>query len=341
MSHAALQTIWYLLIGVLIVGYAILDGFDLGVGILSPFVARSDRERRILLNAIGPFWDGNEVWLLTAGGALFAAFPHVYATVFSGFYLALMLVLFALIVRAVTFEFRSKVEDVRWRRAWDWVFFVGSALPALLTGVAVGNVMRGVPLTAQMEYAGNFFTLLNPLALLVGLTGLAMFITQGATYLMVKTDNPIADRAKQIAKWSWLAVAVLVVLTTVVTILDTPGRFDNYLSAPWTWIVPVLAIAALVVTRLSLDKAAGRAFLFSSISFAGLIGIFGVANFPTLLPARGAGGLSLTIANASASARTLQTMFIIALIGVPIMLAYTAYVYYSFRGKVKLDDSSY
>ncbi len=341
MSYAALQTIWYLLIGVLIVGYAILDGFDLGVGILSPFIARTDRERRILLNAVGPFLDGNEVWLLTAGGALFAAFPHVYATVFSGFYLALMLVLFALIVRAVSFEFRSKVEDARWRSVWDWVFFVGSALPALLTGVAVGNVMRGVPLTANMEYAGNFFTLLHPAALLVGLTGLAMFITQGATYLLVKTDNPIAGRARAVAKWSWLALVVLAAATTAVTILDTPARFDNYLRAPWLWLAPILTVAALVVTRLSLDKAAGRAFLCSSVSVAGLIGIFGAANYPTMLPARGAANLSLTIANASASARTLQTMFIIALIGVPIMLAYTAYVYYSFRGKVKLDDSSY
>jgi len=341
MSHATLQIIWYLLVGVLIVGYAILDGFDLGVGVLSPFVARNDRERRILFNAIGPFWDGNEVWLLTAGGALFAAFPHVYATVFSGFYLALMLVLFALIVRAVSFEFRSKVEHPGWRRLWDWAFFVGSLLPALLTGVAVGNLMRGVPLSANMEYAGTFFTLLHPLPLLVGLTGLAMFVTQGAAYLMHKAEGDVAQRARQIARWSWLALVVLMAATTAGTFIDTPWRFDNYLSNPLALLVPAVAIAALVATRLSLNRSAGRALLFSSISVAGLIGIFGVANFPTLLPARGAAEFSLTIYNASASRTTLLTMFIIALIGMPLVLAYTAYIYHAFRGKVKLDEHSY
>jgi len=342
MSHEILQNIWYLLIGVLLTGYAILDGFDLGVGVLSPFVARGDRERRLLLNAIGPFWDGNEVWLLTGGGALFAAFPHVYATVFSGFYLALMLVLFALIVRAVSFEFRSKVESEGWRRAWDWVFFIGSLLPALLTGVAVGNVMRGVPLDAQMEFTGNFLTLLNPFSLLVGLTGLAMFITHGAIYLMVKTNGAVAERAKRRAVSGWTVLVILAGLTTGVAAVDVPARFDNYSRTPIAWAVPILAAIFLAVTRISLRRGeAGRAFLFSALSIAGLMGIFGLANYPYLLPARNAVEYGLTIYNASASQKTLTVMSVIALVGMPLVIAYTAYIYYIFRGKARVEEGGY
>ena len=190
-----LQTTWFLLVGVLLAGYTILDGFDLGVGTLHLFLAKDDRERRTSLNSIGPVWDGNEVWLLTGGGALFAAFPPVYATVFSGFYLALMLLLVALIVRAVSLEFRSKEASPRWRQGWDVAFAVSSALPALLFGVALGNVLRGVPLDADGEYAGTFFTLLNPFALVVGLGGLAMFVMQGACWLNLKTEGAMKARA--------------------------------------------------------------------------------------------------------------------------------------------------
>jgi cytochrome d ubiquinol oxidase subunit II len=342
MSHEVLQNVWYLLIGVLITGYAILDGFDLGVGVLSPFVARNDRERRLLLNAIGPFWDGNEVWLLTAGGTLFAAFPHVYATVFSGFYLALMLLLFALIVRAVSFEFRSKVESKGWRRVWDWVFFVGSFLPALLTGVAVGNVVRGVPLDAQMEFTGSVFTLLNPFSLLVGLTGLVMFLAHGAIYLMVKTNGAVAERAKRWAVTGWIALVVLAVLTTFVAVMDVPARFDNYLRAPIAWVVPLLTAIFLAAMRVNLGQGkAGKAFLFSALSIAGLMGIFGLANYPYLLPARNAVEYGLTIYNASASRNTLTVMFIIALIGMPLVIAYTAYIYYVFRGKARVEEGGY
>lgn len=342
MSHETLQVIWYLLIGILIAGYAILDGFDLGVGVLSPFVARSDRERRTLLNAIGPFWDGNEVWLLTAGGALFAAFPHVYATVFSGFYLALMLVLFALIFRAVSFEFRSKVEDPRWRKAWDGAFFVGSLVPALLTGVAMGNIMRGVPLDSQMEFAGTFFTLLNPFSLLVGLTGLAMFIMHGAIWLMIKAEGEIVERARKWANGGWIALLVLVVLTTVIGIIDVPAAFENYLAVSWAWLIPILAVVFLVSTKISLTRfSAGRTFLSSALTIASLIGIIGAANFPHLLPARNVAEYGLTIYNASASQNTLTAMFVIALIGVPLVLIYTAYVYRIFRGKTRVDDAGY
>jgi cytochrome d ubiquinol oxidase subunit II len=342
MSHEFLQSVWYVLIGVLIVGYAILDGFDLGVGVLSPFVAKRDQERRLLLNAIGPFWDGNEVWLLTAGGALFAAFPHVYATVFSGFYLALMLVLFALIVRAVSFEFRSKVQSPTWRQVWDGVFFVGSLLPALLTGVALGNVVRGVPLDAQMEYAGTFFTLLNPYSLLVGLTGLAMFVTHGALYLQVKTDGVVAQRARRAAEVGWMALVLLAGLTTVVAILDIPDRFDNYLGSPLAWVVPLLGVVCLVLMRIRLAQGqAGQAFLASALFIASLIGMLGVANYPTLLQARNVAEYGLTIRNASASQTTLRVMFIIALIGMPLVIAYIAYIYHIFRGKARVEEEGY
>jgi cytochrome d ubiquinol oxidase subunit II len=342
MSLSFLQNAWYLLIGVLLVGYAVLDGFDLGVGVLSPFVARGDGERRLLYNAIGPVWDGNEVWLLTGAGALFAAFPHVYATVFSGFYLALMLVLFGLIVRAVSFEFRSRVESERWRRAWDSAFFVGSLIPALLLGVAAGNVLRGVPLSANMEYASDFFGLLNPFSLLVGLAGLAMFITQGATHLAVKLDGPVAERAKRWARHGWATLVVMAAFVTILAVLDVPARFDNYLNNPVAWVVPALALVVLVAARISMARErAGLAFAFSSLSIAGLMGIWGVANYPYLLPARNVAEYGLTIYNASGSQTNLTSMFIIALIGMPIVLAYTAYIYWIFRGKVRSEELHY
>ncbi|MGB9593542.1 MAG: cytochrome d ubiquinol oxidase subunit II [Anaerolineae bacterium] len=342
MSHTFLQNAWYLLIGVLLIGYAILDGFDLGVGVLSPFIAKDEKERRALVGAIGPFWDGNEVWLLTAGGALFAAFPHVYATVFSGFYLALMLVLYALILRAVSFEFGHRVESAQWRRVWDWVFFAGSLIPALLTGVAVGNVMRGVPLDARMEFAGDFFTLLNPFALVVGLAGLAMFVLQGAAYLIVKTNGALAERARKAGKWAWATLVVLLVVAGLLVVADSPERLDNYTRNPITFAVPLAALAFLILTRVSLAKGApSRTFLLSSLSIAAIMGIWGVANYPYLLPARNVTVYGLTISNASASQRTLQTMFVIALIGMPLVLAYTAYVYWLFRGKVRAREEHY
>lgn len=342
MSHAFLQNVWYLLIGVLLVGYAILDGFDLGVGVLSPFIAKNDKERRSLIRAIGPFWDGNEVWLLTGGGALFAAFPHVYATVFSGFYLALMLVLYALILRAVSFEFGHRVESPRWQRAWGWVFFAGSLIPALLTGVAVGNVMRGVPLDGQMEFAGNFFSLLNPFALVVGLAGLAMFILQGAAYLVAKTNGALAQRARSAGMWAWAALVALLVVAGAIVVADVPERLENYMRNPLAFAVPLAALALLILTRMSLQRGApGRTFLLSSLSVAAIMGIWGAANYPYLLPARNVAAYGLTIFNASASQKTLQTMFIIALVGMPLVLAYTTYVYWIFRGKVRAHEEHY
>ncbi|MCS7286599.1 MAG: cytochrome d ubiquinol oxidase subunit II [Anaerolineae bacterium] len=342
MSHEFLQNIWYLLIGVLLTGYAVLDGFDLGVGVMYPFVAKKDEERRLLLNSIGPFWDGNEVWLLTGGGALFAAFPHVYATVFSGFYLALFIVLSALILRAVSFEFRSKEENPTWRKAWDYIFFVGSLVPAVLTGVAVGNIMRGVPLNAQMEFIGNFFTLLNPFSLLVGLTGLAMFVSHGAIYLMMKTNGPVAERARRWANGAWIALVVLAILTTIVAAIEVPQRFENASRQPLIWAIPVLTAIFMGLTRWNLARGrAGLAFLFSSLTIVGLMAIFGAANYPYLVPASNVPEYSLTIFNASSSRLTLLVMLIIALIGMPIVIIYTAYIYYALRGKARVEKEGY
>ena len=212
-----LNTIWFLLVGILIIGYAILDGFDLGVGCLH-LLARNDKERRIFMNSIGPVWDGNEVWLLTGGGALFAAFPVVYATVFSGFYLAFMLLLFALIFRAVSFEFRGKEESITWRKSWDWAFFLGSLLPAILFGVAIGNIMRGIPIDSEGIFRGSFLGLLNPYSLFIGIVSLTMFVWHGANYLTIKTESNLQIRAKKWAWQGWLVFLILYVIATVSTI---------------------------------------------------------------------------------------------------------------------------
>lgn len=333
-----LQVIWYLLIGVLFAGYAVLDGFDLGVGVLYPFITRSESERRTLRRAIGPVWDGNEVWLLTAGGALFAAFPPVYATVFSGFYLALMLVLFGLIFRAVSLEFRARDEG--WARFWDWAFFGGSLVPALLFGVAVGNVVRGVPLDAQQAYAGTFFTLLNPYSLLVGLTGLTMFISHGAAWAAVKATDELQERAQRVRSTAHWVFAALVAVTTVVTALAAPQPFGRNLTSPLGWLMLLLVVGGIATARV--EMARGRdlpVFLASAATVIGLVGLWFVGNFPTLVPSWGDANLSLTIHNASSSPLSLTVMLVVALLGVPLVLGYTALIYRVFAGKVK-DNST-
>ncbi|MGE5591602.1 MAG: cytochrome d ubiquinol oxidase subunit II [Bacillota bacterium] len=333
-----LQIIWYLLIGVLFAGYAVLDGFDLGVGVLYPFIAKTESERRTLRRAIGPVWDGNEVWLLTGGGALFAAFPVVYATVFSGFYLALMLVLFGLIFRAVSLEFRARDEG--WARFWDWAFFAGSLVPALLYGVAVGNIVRGVPLDAQQAYAGTFFTLLNPYSLLIGLTGLAMFVSHGAAWAAVKTTDALQARALRVRSAAHWVFVALVASTTVVTALAAPQPFTRNLANPLGWLMLLLVVGGILAARLAMAR--GRdlpAFLASGAGVIGLVGLWFVGNFPALVPALGAPHLSLTIHNASASTLSQTVMLIVALLGVPLVLGYTALIYKVFAGKVK-DNST-
>jgi cytochrome bd ubiquinol oxidase subunit II len=336
-----LPTVWFLLVGVLLLGYAILDGFDLGVGILHLFVARNDHERRILLNSIGPVWDGNEVWLLTAGGALFAAFPLVYATVFSGMYLALMLLLAALIARAVSLEFRSKEPGPAWRRFWDGAFAVGSLLPALLCGVAMGNVLRGLPLDAESEFAGTFLGLLNPFALAVGLLSVAMFVVQGAVWLGLKTEGVLHERAHRVAVGaSWVFVGLWAIVT-VLSRSAAPHLWRAYESA-FAWVAPAALVVSAVAFRWALAQGRrGLAFVLSSTTIAALLAIAGQGLYPYLVPAHGALPAGLTIYNASSSPLTLRTMLVIALVGMPIVIGYTVFIYHRFRGPVVLDEASY
>lgn len=336
-----LQTTWFLLVGILLAGYSILDGFDLGVGTLHLFVAKGDRERRTSLNSIGPVWDGNEVWLLTGGGALFAAFPPVYATVFSGFYVALMLLLAALVVRAVSLEFRSKEESPLWRRGWDTAFAVSSALPALLLGVALGNVLRGVPLDVEGEFAGTFLTLLNPFALLVGVAGLAMFVLQGACWLNLKTEGAVKERAQAAAFRAWIAFVALWAVTGLASLGAAPHLWKAY-HHPLTWIAPVVFLAALFSVPFLLRAGRpGAAFLASSALIAALWGIVGQGLFPSLLPALGDATRGLTIRTSSSTPLTLKTMLVIALVGMPFVVGYTVFIYSRFRGPVVLDERSY
>jgi cytochrome d ubiquinol oxidase subunit II len=330
----ALQITWFLLIGLLLTVYAILDGFDLGLGFWHLF-AKKDEERRMLISAVGPVWDGNEVWLLTGGGAIFAAFPPVYATVFSGFYLALMLLLLALIFRAVSVEFRSKVESSGWRRAWDTAFGLGSSLAALLFGVALGNLLRGLPLDAEGNFQGSFFTLLNPYALMIGATGFAMLVTHGALYVSLKTSGELESRARSWAKIAWLGYLGLFAGASTVTITVMPGLLDNYLYSPILFVIPGLALLFIVLLGVfTIRGNPRRAFLFSALSIVGLMSTAGASLFPRLVPALGAPELSLTAFNSSSSELTLTTMLILALCGMPLVIAYTIWAHKKFAYKI-------
>jgi cytochrome d ubiquinol oxidase subunit II len=336
-----LNTVWFLLVGVLLTGYAVLDGFDLGVGVLHLF-ARDEEERRLHINAIGPVWDGNEVWLLTGGGALFAAFPVVYATVFSGFYLALMLVLVALILRAVSFEFRGKVASAGWRRLWDWAFGLGSLVPSIVFGVAVGNLLRGLPFDVDGNLDVTLFGLLNPYALLIGVLSLATFLMHGATYLTLKTGGALQDRMARLAGSLWVGYVVMFVLASVATFIAAPWIFRG----PGPSVATLACVAALLLAEFVLplalrDRRFGRAFLASCVAIIAQIGLAAVALYPRLVPARPDIERSLTIFNSASSPRTLTTMLIIALIGMPFVIAYTAIIYRVFRGKTVLGEESY
>lgn len=336
-----LNGIWYLLVGVLFTGYAILDGFDLGVGALHLFT-KSDHDRRIMLNAIGPVWDGNEVWLITGGGALFAAFPNVYATIFSGFYLALMLLLVTLIFRAVSIEFRSKQSSPAWRRFWDAGFSVGSVLSALLLGVALGNVARGIPLDAAGEYAGTFWTLLNPYGVLIGLTTVALFAMHGAIYMMMKSEGELHDLMRRYARRGLTLFSVLYILTTIATIIFLPHMTANMRHTPWLFIVPVINVLAIANIYRELKRGSDfRAFVSSAVTMVALMAVFGIGMFPNLVLSRPEVVNSLTAFNAASSPKTLGIMLIIAAIGMPLVIAYTTVIYRVFRGKVRLDSHSY
>jgi cytochrome bd ubiquinol oxidase subunit II len=341
MEPTALQIVWFLLFGVLIIGYAILDGFDLGVGVLSLF-GKKGREKRLYLNAIGPVWDGNEVWLLTGGGALFAAFPVVYATVFSAFYLALILLLIALIFRAVSIEFRSKVAHPGWQRFWDWGFGLGSLVAATLFGVAVGNILRGLPLDATGRFTGSFLGLLHPYALLMGVLSLVMFTCHGALYMAQKSEGELRTRMLRWASSTWIGWVLLYAVATVLTSLVSPWLLQGARHNPIAWALLVLLLAALLYlpTTFRAGRAA-RGFLVSSVAIAAQISLVGASLFPRLVPSRTHPDYSLTIVNASSTPRTLTTMLIIALIGMPIVIGYTIYIHRVFAGKVELGEESY
>ena len=329
-----LNTVWFLLVAVLVAGYAVLDGFDLGVGALS-LVARSKEERDLHVAAIAPVWDGNEVWLLTGGGALFAAFPAVYATVFSGFYLALMLLLVALIARAVSIEFRLLLPGPRWIRVWDWAFGLGSLLPSILFGVAVGNVLRGVPLGPDAEWRGSFWGLLNPYAILVGLVSFVLFVMHGALYLRMKTGGALSDRLGRVAQGAFAALAVLYALATAATAVISPLLFEKA-GTPLFWALTAVLGAALAAIPLATRAGRkGRAFAASCTAVAVMILVTAYSAYPVLVPSTLGPDLSLTIYNASSTPRSLWVMLVIALVGMPVMLAYTVGVYWIFRGPAR------
>jgi cytochrome d ubiquinol oxidase subunit II len=337
----SLAAVWFVFIGLMLTGYAILDGFDLGVGILH-LAARRDDERRVLLNAIGPLWDGNEVWLVTFGGALFAAFPRAYAAVFSAFYLPFMLLLFALIFRAVSIEFRSKRESAAWRRFWDGAFFAASTVATFLMGVAVGDSMLGIPIGPDGDYTGGVVDLLRPYALLVGVLAVATFAMHGSIYLHLKTEGELQRR---IHGWMWRTFGFFLVaymLVTVVTLVTVPAATRNFTRLPWAWVVVLLNILAVanIPRAISKGKPLG-AFVSSSCTIAALVFLFGVALFPNLLVSSSDPAWSLTIVNAASSEKTLRIMRMIAFLGMPFVAAYTAVVYWVFRGKVELGKFSY
>jgi cytochrome d ubiquinol oxidase subunit II len=337
-----LHPVWFALVGVLFTGYVILDGFDLGVGVLHLFVARRDEERRVFINAIGPVWDGNEVWLVTGGGALFAAFPDVYATVFSGFYLAFMALLCALIFRAVAIEFRSKHPSPRWRAFWDRSFAAGSLTSTLLIGIAMGNIVWGVPLDARGEFAGSFLGLLHPYALLMGVTTVALFTMHGAIYLVLKTEGDLQARIRARINPLIIAFILSYVLLTLATLLYVPHVTEAFRREPWCFalVVPVV----LAIANIPREVSRGReffAFLSSCAAMAGLMAIFGVGNYPYLVYSQPFPAHSLTAFNAASSPKTLGIMLTIALFGLPVVLAYSISIYWIFRGKVRLDRMSY
>ncbi|MGD2070657.1 MAG: cytochrome d ubiquinol oxidase subunit II [Gemmatimonadota bacterium] len=336
-----IHVFWFFTLGVLLTGYAILDGFDLGVGILHP-LARGDEERRVIMNSIGPLWDGNEVWLVTFGGALFAAFPVAYAAAFSGFYVAFMLLLFALIFRAVSLEFRSKRRGRLWRGLWDWSFFGASLLAAFLFGVAVGNAMQGVPLGPDREFVGGVLDLLTPYPILVGVMVVATFAMHGSIYLFLKTEGELQLR---VHGWMWRTFGFFLVaylLTTIFTLVTVPHATENFRELPLAWIVVVLNVLAVANVPRAIHR--GRplaAFLSSAAAIAALSFLFGMALFPDMLVSSIDPAYSLTLFNAASSEATLRLMRAIAFIGMPFVLGYTVVIYWVFRGKVRLDEHSY
>jgi cytochrome d ubiquinol oxidase subunit II len=331
-----LPTIWFILITVLFIGFFFLEGFDFGVGILTPFLGKSDIDRRVIINTIGPFWDGNEVWLITAGGAMFAAFPNWYATLFSGFYMALFLMLVALIGRGVAFEFRSKLQNPKWRKTWDWVIFVGSLLPPLLWGVALANLMRGVPIDAKMNYVGTFWDLISLYSVTAGVSIVLLFMLHGALFLALKTEGVIRDRARAVAlrigAWTTILLFIFVILSYIETDMFTRHGIDP-------GAVPILAGLALFSVQFFLKaKRDGWAFIMTGITIAlSTITVF-MDLFPRVMISSLNPDWSLTIYNASSSDYSLKVMTVIAVSVIPFVLAYQIWSYWVFRKRVTHSD---
>ncbi|MET0268482.1 MAG: cytochrome d ubiquinol oxidase subunit II [Duganella sp.] len=365
LSYETLRLIWWVLLGVLLIGFALTDGFDLGVGMLLPFAGQTDLERRVIINSIGPVWEGNQVWLILGGGAIFAAWPQLYAVSFSGFYLAMFVILVALIVRPVAFKFRSKREDARWRARWDAALFVGGAVPALIFGVAVGNVLQGVPFRFSYDmhilYEGTFFDLLNPFALLCGLVSVAMLVMHGASWLQLKTEGAVAERARRYGSVAAVVTVLLYALAGLVlwqavdgyritsaVVTDGPSNplfktaavqggawFANYAAHPWTLAAPALGLLfpllALAMLRL---RRAVPALLASGAAISGIILSVGAAMFPFILPSSLDPRASLTVWDSSSSHLTLFIMLVVSSIFIPLIVAYTSWVYKVLWGKV-------
>lgn len=364
LDYETLKLIWWLFVGVLLIGFAIMDGHDMGVGTLLPFVGKTDVERRVAINTVAPHWDGNQVWFITGGGAIFAAWPMVYATAFSGFYWAMLVVLFALFFRPVGFDYRSKVDSTRWRGTWDWLLFAGSAVPPLIFGVAFGNLLQGVPFsfddTLRSTYTGSFFALLNPFALLCGVVATAMITFHGANFLILRTEGDVQARSRK-AALIFGPLALLVFAAGglwvanmngyVITSGAAPGGlpdplaktvsvaagawFHNFALYPLLWAVPGLAFAGgLIGIVAAAARKGGIAFVGSAISMTGIIGTAGVSMFPFLMPSSSDPRSSLTLWDATSSHFTLGLMFVATLIFLPLVLLYTGWAYRVMRGKV-------
>ncbi|QBQ95968.1 cytochrome d ubiquinol oxidase subunit II [Paraburkholderia pallida] len=368
MDYATLKVIWWVLIGVLLIGFSLTDGFDMGAAVLLPFIGKTDAERRIVINTVGATWEGNQVWLITAGGAMFAAWPLVYAASFSGFYFAMLLVLFALFFRPVGFDYRGKRENPKWRNAWDWALFIGGFVPALVFGVAFGNLLEGVPFSydsdLRVTYHGSFFALLNPFALLCGLVSLTMLTAHGAAFVKLKSDGVVAERAsKALRIASALAVVCFVVAGALVATLiggymiTTPAPYDsvanpllksvepgaglwisNYGLYPWMAVAPILGILggaiAFVLAGSRLEK---TAFLGTSLLIIGVILTAGFSMFPFIMPSSLDPRSSLTVWDSTSSKTTLEIMLVAVIIFLPIVLGYTTWAYRIMRGKVTLE----
>ncbi|MFO7748983.1 MAG: cytochrome d ubiquinol oxidase subunit II [Desulfobacteraceae bacterium] len=336
-----LETIWFFLWGLLWAVFFMTDGFDFGVGTLYPFLGKSEMDRRVMINAIGPLWDGNEVWLITAGGVTFAAFPKVYAVMFSTLYTPLMLILFALILRGVSFEFRGQIQGAGWKRVWDTCIFMGSATPALLFGVVFANIFRGIPFDGQGIYHGNILMLLNPYGLLGGLLFLLLFMLHGANWLAIKTEGDLQDRAVAAAHKVWLALVPVAVVFLIASAFAT-DLYDNYMEATVLFLIIVITVAALLmVKRFLTRKSWFKAWFASATTIAGAT-FFGIAGlFPALYPSLLDPDFTLTAFNSSSSPLTLKIMLIVVVIFIPLVIAYQGWTYRLFSGKVDKNELEY